>query len=443
MPGRRFWLGLWAGLFVMACTVGLGVQLVALPYLFPAWHAGHGLLAGGDWLYFHDLAQQLARKIADNGWRAWELRPEGQAPAGVLAAAYALTGISEPWVAVPLYAALYATGGIFLWLVVTTVLGDERRALWCLIPYVLLPSAIMLYAQPHKDAWQVAGFFAFVYGWLLLACPGTWQNRGLAGTACAAVFAGACLSWMVRPYCVEMMQGISIFFAAGFSIRVLANRVQPKMTLRCRTALIILAWTIVVMMTPFTKGPGEGKSLVQWRESGWLPSFVDGKLWRLADSREHLRLIEATGNIDDQVSFHSAADVFLYLPRAAQIGFLSPFPRHWFEPGSTGFNTVFRRVAGLEMIVAYLALGSLLIFGWRMLKASPELGVALCACTAMIIIYALTVPNIGGLYRYRWGYMAMLFAFGCAAFLRYRDSAHRQGVGKSNICIHDGEQAGA
>jgi len=34
--------------FVWAATVSLVLQFLILPYLLPAWHAGDGLLAGGD-----------------------------------------------------------------------------------------------------------------------------------------------------------------------------------------------------------------------------------------------------------------------------------------------------------------------------------------------------------------------------------------------------------
>jgi hypothetical protein len=85
---------------VSLCT-GLFIQLVLLPHILPSLDAGHGLLRGGDWIGFHEDANAMAQKIARQGWSAFELRPRGQAPVGITAAVYALTGIHEPWIMVP------------------------------------------------------------------------------------------------------------------------------------------------------------------------------------------------------------------------------------------------------------------------------------------------------------------------------------------------------
>ena len=66
---------------VFALVVATLLQFVVIP-LTP-WHVGNGLLAGGDWVYFHKLAVQMADKIAQEGWQSWVARPEGQASAGV------------------------------------------------------------------------------------------------------------------------------------------------------------------------------------------------------------------------------------------------------------------------------------------------------------------------------------------------------------------------
>ena len=52
----------WLVLFVVASLVAVMVQLVILPYIFPGWDAGHGLLAGGDWVTFHQMAVAQANK---------------------------------------------------------------------------------------------------------------------------------------------------------------------------------------------------------------------------------------------------------------------------------------------------------------------------------------------------------------------------------------------
>lgn len=450
---------IWLTLFIQAFIVGLAVQLILLPYAFPAWHAGHGLLVGGDWIGFHQLAVDLANRIANEGWQAWELRPSGQAPAGVAGAIYALTGIHEPWILLPLYAALYATGGLFLWLTVNLFLEDRRRSLWCLVPYIVFPSAVMLYSQPHKDAWQVAGFFCFVYCWTLLLRPATWRNLVLAGKVAILALLGAGLSWVVRPYCVEIMQGIGGVLAVALSFALLRASYKRKLVWSRALVLISLAWAMVVAFTPFTtftpfanplerpkvtnekvtnELEGRNEQMMAWAKSPGSPSFLEQKFAGIAASRELLRQIKANGNIDDDVAFHSSRDILLYLPRAAEIGFLSPFPQHWFGSGSTSYNTFFRRIVVLEMVVLYLS-ELLLLWGIIRFWYRPEFWVVLISSVIMIMIYALTVPNIGGLYRYRWGYIMLLIALGLAVFLKsfaqYRVSAREKLASVSKNCL--------
>ena len=59
---------LWLLFFGYTTTVAWLVQLVLLPYVFPAWHAGHGLLVGGDWIGFHNTAAAIAQRIRAEGW---------------------------------------------------------------------------------------------------------------------------------------------------------------------------------------------------------------------------------------------------------------------------------------------------------------------------------------------------------------------------------------
>ena len=48
---------------MFAAVVALLVQLVFLPYVIPQWHAGNGLMIGGDWLGHHKLAVELMEEI--------------------------------------------------------------------------------------------------------------------------------------------------------------------------------------------------------------------------------------------------------------------------------------------------------------------------------------------------------------------------------------------
>jgi hypothetical protein len=159
---------LWLMIFFYTLLVGLFVQLVLLPVLFPYWHGGDGLLIGGDWLEFQRIAVELTAKIEKEGWSLWELMPAGQAPAGIAAAIYTLTGISKPWIILPLNAALHASSAIVLLLIVITVTGTTKLSVWPVLPFIFFPTALLWNTQIHKDNFFILGSYIFLYGFLLL-----------------------------------------------------------------------------------------------------------------------------------------------------------------------------------------------------------------------------------------------------------------------------------
>jgi len=417
------------------------VQLVLLPHVFPGWHAGHGLLVGGDWVRFHSEAVALAAKIQAEGWSAWELRPDGQAPVGIAAATYALT-TSQPWTLIPLNAALHAAAGLALLRIIQLFVPNWRLAIWPVLPFLLYPSAMQWYTQIHKDGYSILGAFLFAYGWALFARSQTWESRWRQPSrAVLWIVLGGSLAWVVRPYAVQVMQGLggvlALILTCVFMLRM-ARAVWPwhRATRAC-----LLVWLTVIAFTPLTRGEApvrmtRGEAPVRtsfpsettfWRTSGYLPSFVEDKLRVLAANREAFRVgyPHAASNIDIGIGLHSAGDVVAYLPRAAEIAFLAPFPRDWFAAGSLEANTMMRRVSAFEMLGIYLALVLLPYALWHW-RRRVELWVLVTFGTGMSLVYAVAITNVGALYRMRYGYVMILVALGLTGGLAaWRDFARK------------------
>ena len=139
-------LVLWVWLWVVA--VGLLLHWWLIPVT--PWHAGHGLLAGGDWVMFQAQAVELAERIQQEGWSAWSLRYEGQAPASLAAALYALTGVKQPWIVLPVHGVLYGVA-VRAALAIVEALGVTGRWRWLAVLPFLFPSSVLIYSQLHKD----------------------------------------------------------------------------------------------------------------------------------------------------------------------------------------------------------------------------------------------------------------------------------------------------
>ena len=73
-----------------------------------------------------------------------------------------------------------------------------------------------------------------------------------------------------------------------------------------------------------------------------------------------------------------------------------------------------RIVSAFEMMFIYSCYPGLLIFIWNNRKQTTVWGI-LIVCAGIMILYALTIPNIGALYRFRYPYLIPLVCFGWRA----------------------------
>jgi len=147
---------------------GLAIQLVVLPYVFPQLHAGNGLLAGRDWVGFHEQAVAHALRIAEGGWGEFRFRPDGDNAITGIAAFFYYLFWPKPWTLLPLSAAMFATGGIALFSMLKRLDLEDNEALIAILPYLVFPSALLQYGQIHKDVFCTAGVLVILWSWVSL-----------------------------------------------------------------------------------------------------------------------------------------------------------------------------------------------------------------------------------------------------------------------------------
>ena len=127
---------------------------------------------------------------------------------------------------------------------------------------------------------------------------------------------------------------------------------------------------------------------------------------QIRDRRGGFRVYTAQeSNIGGDVQFNSAWDIVRFVPRAAVVGFLAPFPRMWFEAGSYGVAG--RLLSGAETFVMYLLYVAAGICVWRERRRLAMWLIFLTA-TAGLIGLGLVVVNAGALYRIRYVFWIML-----------------------------------
>lgn len=199
--------------FSYVLVAGVILQMVVLP--FTPWHGGDGLMVEGDWILFQEVAVNHAAQIREFGWSVAQLRPNGHAPSGLAALVYAITGVSKPWVLLPIHGAVYALSAVGLFWVVQGLSGSNRIGLLALAPMCLMPSLAMVWGQLHKDVWAISAVLLLLGFWLRLF---TGRPLPVWASLILLVFANFSL-WWVRPYTLQIaLLGQTILFIFLYSL---------------------------------------------------------------------------------------------------------------------------------------------------------------------------------------------------------------------------------
>lgn len=313
--------------FCYVLILGLLLQLFIIPAT--SLHAGDGLLKGGDWIAFHQIAIELAEKIEQNGWHMWRLRPEGQAPAGVAALLYVITGIYQPWILLPVNAILFAVSAACLHLILSVFTVSRNKTLLATLPLFLLPSLAIVWGQFHKDIWVLAGLFLVLVFWSRMIAMGPLGIFEIL----ICVVGGNCLIFLVRPYALKilLLSQLLVFILLIFNSSIVKSL---KLFLQGALALFFTLFVIYATKTMNQEIPGAEDvsryACAQWRYT-LSNAFIDEAFSRLSCYREMWieKSAFAASNVDADIHFEAASDVIAYIPRAVQVGMLAPFPNSW------------------------------------------------------------------------------------------------------------------
>jgi len=162
----------------------------------------------------------------------------------------------------------------------------------------------------------------------------------------------------------------------------------------------------------------KGKAYKDWVASPYLPTRIDNEFKKLYLQRSYFYQVQSNANstIDYGYDLNSTEKIILYIPRAVQIAFLSPFPSSWLADHPTKLSKLTHLVTGIEMIFIYLSFIGVFIsaYLWRR-KIEFWMVITFSFYFALIPTYAF--PNIGALIRYRYGAIMLLAALGISIFL--------------------------
>ena len=417
----------WFLSFIYACFLALMFQKLILP-LFPEMHAGNGLLRN-DAVVFHDLAVEYARRILEHGWGEWRLFPGAGANVGLLSALYALFGPDPAWF-IPFNAAAHATGALMLYLI-GPLLWPGRVGIAggtvAAILFLVFPSSLQWYGQNHKDAFAIAGTLAMLYATLRIYSGRVSRRHVLYSSA--LTLAGCTLLAVMRPYFpLLVLLAFLVAWLVCALVAAIEGRLKETRWVLLGAGVLIgvgaLVTTIAVKTIPPDSTPGAavltlnavdggdyGKATGwQWKESEWAPAVIDKAFRRIAGLRAHFvgynKAVGAASGIDEDRLPDTILGVIAYAPRALVVALFEPFPSSWSERVSAP-----RLVGAIETSVWYLfSIGALLL---ALRRPSRVVLAGGAFAMTLLVILALVHPNVGTLYRQRFG--LWMFVLLCGA----------------------------
>ena len=280
----------------------------------------------------------------------------------------------------------------------------------------LWPSFLLHTTQFIRDPLFISLMMGFMF---ILAKLLTRQYRwvralitGMIGMAVAA------LLWITRLDIWLLLLG-----AVGLTMVFLLIEMAYERRLLIQNLVALLLVLLAITGTQIALSPPPQLTTAP---EGFSPPPPGSTFWDTIAYRRHLFIFgykQSSALIDADVEFTGGVSIVEYIPRAAQIGFLAPFPDKWFSSGvTTGF--LGRALAGAEMFLTYLLYLGVL---WQLLRSFSDirkramLNVLLfLTAGAGVTAIGLVVANLGGLYRLRyafWLLLAILGSAGLNAFL--------------------------
>ena len=372
-----------------------------------------------DSTYFNEVAMKLANDINLHGWTSWKLYPAiaASGQSSYLAILYVFFG-AHPLYAVPFNAFFHAFSGVLIYLIVLEILGannfSKYPAFLSASLFVAFPSALTWVGQIHKEACLSTGLLLALWGIMKILSNKTGRHRATS-IFCALVLSLILIASM-KPYMLQMLIVMILIIIALQSTKIFPSTFSSMGML---TAFFLSTIFIHMLVnrnsdSSYISNWLSGELFLlhnySWKRTDYLPEYLDRKIQVIASSRLAAiyagEAIQANSMIDVDIKPTNAIETLQYTPRAFQVSLLAPFPNMWFKSGN-----IVSLVSALEMIIFYITFFGLLFFIPLRIFNYKILLCLIFACLPLII-FGISSPNIGTLYRIRYTFEMTLLMLG-------------------------------
>ncbi len=419
-------LVLWIAYFLFSLCAGFIFYNFLIPNLSSLHAIGSTLTP--DSTYFNNVAIKLVKAIREHGWSEWKLYPATGAAgqSSFLAILYFYFGVN-PLFAIPLNALFHSLSAILIYLITIELLKGYKYspyvALVNSLCYLAFPIALILVSQIHKDIYVSFGFLLALWAILkVLLFQG--RNIGLLRFFFISIFALIMIAIM-KPYLLQVL-AVNLMLIIIFQlVRIFPFSFIKMSFLVAYLVIIVCVFLQIINLNTANSGWFAGESYIStsltWKKSDFLPEVIDRKFRAIAACRLSLISSGLKSNsksmIDVEEKPASTTEVLIYVPRAFQVALLAPFPDRWFHETS-----LVKTISSLEMLIFYIAfLGLVFLIGKQF-----QYLFLLCFIFAAVplIMFGVSSPNIGTLYRIRYPFEMILMMLGICGWSLF----HRQYV---------------
>jgi len=397
-------LAIFVGLVLFHIIFSILLSIIARSAVLSSLHNGQGLWNfAPDSFSYHGEAIRLLDflKAGDlSGW--WGSSPWWHVK--WIALSYAVI-TPDPLSYAPINGLIWAVSVLCVFMVVRQLFPGRRKlAIVSAFMFGLWPSYLLHTTQLLKDPLYIMGMSMMFWGCVNLLS----ERRAIISVLLIAF--GVLIAYLNRTYMLEPLICLSLLAA------ILELWQSRRAWGHAGLAILIIAGLGVYF---YIQRPEIQKS--SRNRHGYSPSkLVEKGVGKISYLRKRYtkKYPNAGTNIDTDVSFRSLVDILAYIPRAAMIGFLAPFPSHWFSTARTA-GRASRLVAGFEMMLWYLLLPGFVYFLFNGPVAPPIRIWMLVYTLSLVLLTALVVTNIGALYRMRFVYLLPILIGGLEGWARF------------------------
>ena len=419
-------LVIFSGLVLFHLAVSMSLSLIARSTFLASLHNGQGLWNFAlDSFSYHAEAFRLADLLKNGDYNGWW----GSCPwwhVKWIGLSYALLA-PDPLSYAPINALTWAVSVVCVFMIVRQLFPGRRKlAIVSAVMFGLWPSYLLHTTQLLKDPLYIMGMLMMFWGCVILLS----ERRSVISLL--LIVLGVLLAYLNRTYILEPVICLALLAAmlelwqsrrawghAGLAMVIIAG---------LGVYFYIQRPQIQIQPLPGPQGliqsKAQPKAKIQKnsrKQHGYFPSkLVEKGVRKLSYLRErYIRKYPKAGtNIDTDVHFRSLADILTYIPKAAMIGFLAPFPSYWFGTPKTA-GSASRILAGLEMTVWYILLPGFLYFLFTGPVAWQIRTWMLVYTLILVVLTSLVVTNIGALYRLRYVYFLPILIGGLEGWTRF------------------------